>query len=158
MIISAPLLATFDRPADTNAYTARDAISDSTSTPTVKKVTLSATGLATSVWLIEARLRVNLATFLPRIRLHLFNAAPAGVNDNAAMAVAWANDRSKHIGAIDLAALQAVTGMARGDWRETPKGLYLPTGELWFIPEALDAGTPSSGMTIETLFSFDDGR
>jgi hypothetical protein len=90
----------FTRPSDTNAYTAGDSVTDSTSAPTVRTFasafrSLVPKGRVLSALLIKSDKSVSNATF----RLHLFNATVTPTNDNSALSILY-TDRAKYIGHI----------------------------------------------------------
>ena len=97
--------ATITRPADTTAYTAKDAVSNSTSAPAA----LTFTGLARlaggSGYIVKARLMTSQAACTAAFKLHLFNATPTPINDNAAYTLLYANAASR-IGTIEFGACQ----------------------------------------------------
>lgn len=110
-----PIADSFNRPNDTNAYAAGDAIQSATSAPAVRKFTnlFPAGGgsgyLSVFIWI---------GNVLPtaRIRVHLFSALPTvRVGDNVAFAVNIA-DAANYLGYIDLEALN--TGVAVGQSRK----------------------------------------
>src|SRR3990172_3086494 len=88
---STTLEASYTRPANTTAYTANDALSESTSAPTALTFGTAA-NIRANGWLIGARCvdAVNAAT-LPQLRLFLFRVSPTAVNDNAAFTLTDAN-------------------------------------------------------------------
>ena len=82
---------TLTRPSDTDAYTAGDAITNSTSAPTALEFTGFGGGTGNILNITHATLAksgVNLETF----QLWLFSAAPTATNDNAAFALTDANN------------------------------------------------------------------
>lgn len=96
--------ANFTRPNDTNLYTALDVISNSTSSPSV--ITFSnVSGIAAGNIIItsiamrldEANIPAGESTF----RLHLYDAAPTAINDNAAYDLP-SGDRAKYLGYLTL--------------------------------------------------------
>lgn len=95
----------FTRPADTTAYAAKDAVSDSTSAPTVLTFSNIARVNAGSGYITKARLMTNQSTNTTRFRLHLYHTTPTAINDNAAWTLLWAN-RANRIGYIDFDSLQ----------------------------------------------------
>jgi hypothetical protein len=101
--------------------------------------------------------RTNHATFLPRLRLHLYDAAPPAVVDNAQLPLLWA-DEAKRLGVIDFPALKTGgTGsdMAYGEWNDIPKRLHLPSRKIWARTEILDAATPASGQVLKYVMTLD---
>lgn len=94
--------ASFTRPADTTAYTALDAVSNSTSAGTVLTFTNLARQASGSGYITKARILTNQSTNTARFRLHLFAQTPDAatvLNDNAAYTQLYAN-RDKAIGTI----------------------------------------------------------
>jgi hypothetical protein len=79
--------ATFTRPADTNAYTAGDVISSSTSAPALIDFPGATLGAGDSGVILQAILidSANQAT-KPDLELWIFDTAPAAENDNGAFA------------------------------------------------------------------------
>lgn len=76
--------ANFTRPADTNAYTAGDVVSNSTSAPVV--ITFSGLG-SHGGYIVEANLIDEASqSTLGQFELWLFSSAPSAENDNAAFA------------------------------------------------------------------------
>ena len=82
---------TLTRPANTTAYTAGDAITDSTSAPTALQFTgtgISGSGILRISHATIAKSGVNLETF----QLWLFNSSPTATNDNAAFTLTDADN------------------------------------------------------------------
>src|SRR5688572_28049103 len=97
--------ATFTRPADTNAYAASDAVSNSTTAPVALTFTNVARVNAGSGYITTARLLKNgTTTANANFRLYLFNTSPTAINDNAAFTLLWAN-RATCIGYIDFTSM-----------------------------------------------------
>lgn len=81
------ITAAYTRPADTTAYTAGDALSDSTSAPTNLTFTSAFRISDGTAFLISASaVRSVTAGTQPDLELWLFHTAPAATNDNAAWA------------------------------------------------------------------------
>jgi hypothetical protein len=97
--------ATFARPNDTTAYTAKDAVSNSTSAPTILTFSNVARNNAGCGYIYKARLFIDSATAMlgAAFRLHLYHTAPTAVNDNAAFPLLYAN-KDKRLGYIDFPA------------------------------------------------------
>jgi hypothetical protein len=107
--------ATFTRPADTTAYAANDAVSNSTAATVAMNfgtqarsngVHTNSSGLIIGARLYKSTTTVSAATF----RLWLFNAAPTSpAADNAAFT--WsASDKASRFGYIDFVSPQATDG------------------------------------------------
>jgi hypothetical protein len=143
--------AEFSRPADTTAYAARDAVTNSTSATALMAFALGRIA-GGSGYLVRARLATNRATDTARFRLWLFRVSnPTSVpNDNAAFALLWAN-RAQIIGFLDFPALStegtgsdaAVAVIA--DARLAFSCAAADT-QVYGLLEALDVFTPASGQ------------
>lgn len=144
--------ATLTRPADTNAYTALDAISDSVSSPTVLTFNNVARVNNGSGYLTKLRMMTNQSTFIGRIRLHLFHTAPTAINDNAACTLLWAN-RSNRIGHITLDAA-STEGSGSDAANASAISIRLPfvcaaaDRNIYALVETLDGFTPISGQNF----------
>jgi hypothetical protein len=152
-----PVTVSVTRPANIDAYAPGDTIG--TAVTSVLEFDFSAIMPRPTIfaYLVEVLVRTNHVTFLPRLRLHLYNAAPPAVADNAQLPLLWA-DRAKRLGTIEFPALKtAGTGsdMVYGEWRDIPKRLHLPSQKVWARTEILDAGTPASGQVLEYLMTLD---
>jgi hypothetical protein len=147
-----PVSATLTRPADTTAYAAKDAVSDSTSAPTVLTFSKLARVQGGSGYIVKARLMTNQSTNVARFRLHLYHTAPTAINDNAAHTLLWAN-RAARIGWIDFAACQTEgTGSdaanALNDTVRLPFSCADTSRHLYGLLEAIDAFTPASAQVF----------
>ena len=94
--------ATITRPENTTAYAAKDVIS------TTLGAVIEFTGMARANGgfgsLVKSRVMTNQSTCIASLSLHLFNAAPTAIADNAQYTMLWAN-RDKRIGTIRFPAL-----------------------------------------------------
>jgi hypothetical protein len=98
----------FTRPADTTAYAAQDAVSNSTTAPTV--LTFGNVGrINGGSGLILAARHLKSSTVAASYRLHLYRVAPAAINDNAQFPLLFAN-RTARIGFIDFSHQTGGTG------------------------------------------------
>jgi len=143
---------TITRPADTTAYTARDAIANSTSTPAVLSFTGMAGEEAGGGYIVKARLMTNQSTNTARFRLHLYSVAPTPINDNAVQVLLWAN-RANRVGHIDFDA--CTTGGSGSDAANSSNAnLRMPfvcgaaDTVLYGLLETLDGFTPASAQQI----------
>jgi hypothetical protein len=148
----ATVAVTLTRPADTTAYAAKDAVSDSTSAPTVLTFADLARVNAGSGYIVKARLMTNQSTNTARFRLHLYHTTPTAINDNAAHTLLWAN-RANHIGYVDFAAAQTEgTGSdaanSQNDTVRMPFVCASGSRAVYGLLETLDAFTPASGQVI----------
>lgn len=151
--------ASITRPDNTDAYTANDVISNSTSAPTVMTFSNvlptdynSASGSGFTILGVRLRIDANaVPSGMAGFRLHLYNAAPTAINDNAAFNLPSA-DRSKYLGYITIS-----TPVDIGDtlWAEDDNvnfsgALASGSTSLYGILETLGAFTPSS-QTVKTI-------
>lgn len=95
--------ATFARPNDSTAYTAKDAVSNSTSAPSVLTFANVARANGGSGSIVKGRLFIDSATAMlgAAFRLHLYHTAPTAINDNSPFTLLYAN-RDKRVGFIDF--------------------------------------------------------
>jgi hypothetical protein len=140
--------ATVVRPTEgsVTAYSAKDVISDSTTAPTVITFTDSARVVNGGGNIVKARLFTNSVTAMlgATCRLHIYNQAPTAINDNAPMALLYAN-KSKRIGYIDFPALSTEgTGSDSSSalWADIPLNFKTHTDSknLYGVLEVLNVG------------------
>lgn len=146
----------FARPADGAAYAANDAVSNSTSAPTVLTFTNVARVAQGTGVIVKARLWTDQAANVARFRLHLYHTTPTPVNDNAQQTVLWAN-RSKKIGVVTFDACRTEgTGSDAAYSQRVSDGVSLPLHfacdaadrNIYGLLETLDAFTPTSGQNF----------
>lgn len=135
------------RPADTNAYAIQDAVSNSTTAPTLLQFTDSARENGGSGIIVSAR-HLKSSTVSANFRLHLYrNNSATPVNDNAQFALLFAN-RANRIGFIDFNHVTGGTGSDSTNALTTFAGLPFvcdaATSSLFGILTALTAYTPTS--------------
>lgn len=138
------------RPANTTAYAALDAVSDSTTSPTVLTFSNAARVNVGSGYVVGARLMTDQAANVARFRLHLFHTSPTAINDNAAFTLLYAN-RATRVGVIDFPAMDdegsGSTGAeARNVDVRLPFVCAAASDDLFGLLEVLDAFTPASGQ------------
>lgn len=159
-------VATVTRPADTNAYAANDAVSDSTSAPT--KITFSGVAQSPGGWgyIVGAKLETNQSTNTARFRLHLFHTSISAINDNAAYTMLDAN-KAARIGYIDFPAAgtegsgsDSAVAQAVGASSYLPRGFKCDTGlqAIYGLLETKDAFTPASAQTFRIELEIEVGR
>lgn len=151
--------AAFTRPADTTAYAAQDAVADSTSAPTVRTFTAAARVNGGSGYIMKARLMTDQSTNTARLRLHLYNAAPTAINDNAPQTLLWAN-RAARVGVITFNALATeATGSTGAETLDIVDRLpFVCAGgdsNLYGLLETLDTFTPASGQNFYLELTID---
>jgi hypothetical protein len=102
--------ASFTRPSDTTAYAAQDALSNSTTTPTILTFADATRFTGGSGLILSARHAKNSTTTAnATFRLYLYRATVTAVNDNAQFPLLWAN-RANRIGHIDFTHTTQGTG------------------------------------------------
>lgn len=146
------------RPADTNAYGAKDAISESTSAGTVWLFSNMARSAGLGGYIVKARLQTDQTTNTEAFRLHLYNTAPTAINDNAVCTAPLYADAGKYIGTIDFPACKtegtgATAAYANATTNTTSSGLpleFITSGDahLRGILETPAGFTPASGQKI----------
>lgn len=98
----------FNRPANTTAYTAKDAISNATSSPSVLTFANITPDVSQFGYITKVRLMTNKAAWASTnaavFKLHLFHESPTAINDNDAYTLLYTN-RDKRIGTITFSAL-----------------------------------------------------
>jgi hypothetical protein len=96
---------TVTRPANMTPYNAGDVIGDTGGSAII---TLASMGLAGAhIFITSLLLEIDIAAIpagMAAFRLHLYDAAPDAIADNAAWDLSSAGDRGKYIGYIDIAA------------------------------------------------------
>lgn len=150
---SSTVTVTFNRPADTNGYTALDVIG-SGSTANHQATSAGTNG---NLMLIQsASLTINntsIPSGMTTFRLHLWDTAPNSLADNAAFAVAAA-DRSKYRGFVDLPQIAVVGGgflYTFVDYVGRP--LRLSSTSFWFNIQTIGGYTPASGTEYSVRFN-----
>ena len=148
------------RPADTTAYAVNDAVSNSTSAPTVLTFTNLARANAKSGYLVKARLITDQKANVAQFRLHLFHTTTTAINDNAAYALLYAN-KDKAVGYIDF------NSMTTEDATASDAAFSMWTGQLHFVCDSASrtlyglletktAFTPASGQKFYVELSVDN--
>lgn len=148
----------FTRPGNTDAYAANDAVSNSTSAPSVLTFAGMARAVGGSGYITKARLFTGQAANIARFRLHLFHTAPTAINDNAAHTILAANQANRVGQIVFPACSTAGSGSDAANSIAVP-GTYLanlPLGyvcesaddDLYGLLETLDAFTPASAQTF----------
>lgn len=141
---------TFTRPADTTAYAAKDAVSNSTGSPTVLTFTSLMRVSGGLGYNVKARLMTNQSTCVARFRLHLFRSSPTAINDNSPYTFLWA-DRSNWLGYIDFSACQTEgsgsdAAFSLNDTVRLVVGSAGGSLTVYGLLVTLDAFTPANGQ------------
>lgn len=147
------LSAEFTRPADTTAYTANDAVSNSTSSTTPVEIANFARVNGQSGYIVGARLTTDKKSITPRIRVHLYSVNTATLSvDNAAWQDKYA-DISKRLGSFDLPAMSTGADTTNSDISRSmdftvriPFKCASDSRSIYYVLETLDAFTPASGQ------------
>lgn len=156
----------FTRPANTDAYTAGDVVSNSTSASTLMEFSgffrPNSDGVIRGAYIIGARLTTDKKSITPRFRVHLFNASnPTRSADNAAHQEKYA-DISKRLGYFDLPAMSTAADTTNSDMsRAIDIGLRMfvvpasGSTSLFALLETLDGFTPASGQKFTLALAED---
>ncbi len=146
------------RPSDVNAYAAGDSVNTSTSSPTVITFANFARVSGGTGYITKIRIATDKKSITPRLRLHLFNASPTLVNDNAAFARYYA-DESKRIGYVDLPAMFTSSDTTNSTLSETQDAtiripfVAVASRSIFGVLELLDAFTPASGQKFNVTLA-----
>lgn len=147
-------VVTFARPGDTTAYTAGDVIGTSGTTA----LTLSGVGPSGGYVLVQSAALFIASTSVPAgmaaFRLHLFNAAPSGIADNAAFDLISA-DTDKYIGYVDVPTPSDLGSILYGQADYSGRLVKLASGNTNLVGrlETRGAYTPASGTVYELRMS-----
>ena len=149
--ITNPASATFNRPADTTAYTIGDLVANNTVAGNVVAGSIVVgRNVGCAVKVRRARLsKSGTGVTNAAFRVHLFRAAPvSAAGDNAAFSTAGAAD---YLGSIDIAAMQAFTDGAVGYGAaslDEQIDLAADKDSLFFLIEARGAYAPGNAETF----------
>jgi len=151
------------RPNDGNPYIALDTIADATSGAAVWTFPNMARVAGGSGYIVKAQVMTDQKTCVARLRLHLFNAAVAAINDNSPYLTLYANIANR-VGVIDFPGLatEDPTNSTQA-WSQLAPGtgiLPLPfvcaaDANLYGILETRDAFTPASGQKFTIKLTAD---
>lgn len=145
------------RPSDTTAYTAKDAIADSTSAPHPWVFTGVVSHIGGGGQIIKAILLTSQTTNVEAFRLHLYNAAPTALNDNAACTAPLLADVASYVGTLNFPAAQTEgTGATAAYAVNAYDVLAVETAadaNLYGILETPSGFTPASAQTFEILLT-----
>ena len=153
------LTASFTRPANTDAYAVNDAVSNSTSAPTIMTFANAARVNGGSGYLVKAEFCTDQAACTADFRLHLFSTTITPVNDNAAYLSQWVN-RSVRVGHLDfLAVSQEGTGSTSAFclWSGAPLLYVCDAADtaLYGLLETKSVFTPASGQNFSIKLGVD---
>jgi len=153
------------RTADTNLYTALDVIgADAAGSPGSAIQEFTSIGPSGGyVTITDVDLEIDIAAVISGMttfRLHLYNAAPAAILDNAAFNLGGTvADRAKYLGYIDLAAPQDLGATIYSQNAQLNKRVKLATGStsLFGVLQTIGGYTPASGSVFVTKISAIEG-
>jgi len=139
----------FTRPANTTAYAVGDAISNSTSAPTVMTFTGvtradGGGGMLKKVRIVKGASGVTNASF--RLFLFVGSSPPSAIDDNAAFTLLYSN-RGKRFGSVDLVMLSEGTGSDSAEDVVLPDIPFIvdtSNSNIYGILTAQGAWTPTS--------------
>lgn len=151
------------RPADTNAYTAGDVVSNATSGSVLRTVANLLRVNAGTGYLVGARLITDKKSITPSFRVHLFNVSnPTFGHDNEAHQERYA-DIGKKIGSFDLPAMTTPADTSNSTLSQSldmtlrvPIKAAAATRTIYALLEALDAFTPASGQKFTLELTVDN--
>lgn len=153
------LTASFTRPANTDDYAVNNAVSNSTSAPTILTFANAARVNGGSGYLVKAELCTDQAECTAAFRLHLFTTSVTPVNDNAAYTSLWVN-QSARVGYLDFLTVSqegAGSTSAFGLWVGSPL-LYVcdaASTTLYGLLETKSIFTPASGQNFAIKLGVD---
>jgi hypothetical protein len=149
--------ASFTRPNDTTPYAAKDAVSDSTSAPTILTFAGAAKNLGGSGYITGARLtKSNNGVTNASFRLWLFSEAVTPMNDNSPYTLLWDN-RDKRIGYIDFTMTSEGTGSTSAEAQAFNQNIHFTCAsnskDIYGLVEANSAWTPTAlEILMATLY------
>jgi hypothetical protein len=154
-------VATFTRPADTNAYTANDAVANDTGAATLIDFGEVVDNVGDGGYITKAWLYTNQSTNTARFRLWLFVTDAFGTpNDNASGLINLVRAAGT-MGYIDFPACAAGSGVAFAFTYGSPLNFQTQvaanTKHLFGYLQTLDAFTPVSGQLFGILLGIEKG-
>lgn len=155
--------AAFTRPADTNVYAAKDTVADATSGALVMTFTGMARITGGGGYIVKATIMTDQTTNTEQFRLHLFNASPTALQDNAACTAPLYASASSYVCSITFPGCATEgTGTTAAYANATPNsaGANLPMSftcaadaNLYGLLEATVGFTPASGQKFTVILS-----
>jgi hypothetical protein len=148
------------RPSNVTPYTALDAVSNSTTAPSLPTFTNAARVTAGSGYIVKARLMTDQKTCTARFRLHLFHTAPTAINDNSPYTLLYANVLNR-LGWIDFDALgtEDPTNSTAAATQNIDVRLAFvcasASRDLYGMLETRDAFPPASGQEFTVELTID---
>lgn len=145
--------ANFTRPADTTQYAANDAISNSTSAPTVLSADLSSFGAAAGGFICFTNVKVisDIAqTVLPLINVVIFGSTFTATNDNSQLSI---TDATAQLGGQIISCYNTYNLSANSRCVSDPGQwlMQLLTSSIFFTLQAANAYIPGSGERFDVI-------
>ena len=148
------VLQTFTRPGDTNAYTALDAITNSTSSPAIMSQDLASFGATAGRFLVITNARVISSVKGSGLsaNIHIYPASFTATNDNAELSI---DDTTAALGGITIPCLNnyttALNARAVSDpgWWQMQLGAASTT--IYFALQATSAYTPANAEVFTVV-------
>lgn len=142
----------FSRPAEATAYAAGDAVTNSTSAPTVLELALDAEGAADGQNILITGCQVVVGSkwaSLPWFNLWIANATFAATNDNSALSIADETARTAIMIPLEKTGYTGANSVAALDGRYYPYRLAAADKSLFVTLQAGNAPTPVSGERFD---------
>lgn len=150
--------AEFTRPADTTAYAAGDAVSNSTTAPTALSFSSVVPSTAKAGRVIGSRVLKDGATATnATFTLYLFSSSPTATNDNTALALVWAN-RASFIGKTPQMTMVSDGSVGSSTPSNDISIPFTPTATtIYGLLQVNGAYTPANGenFRVEIMTEFD---
>lgn len=146
-------IGSFTRPADTTAYAVGDAVTNSTSAPTVLQLTIPGAVNGQAYVITEAKvISSNKGATLPLFNLYLFKTTFAATNDNAALAIDQTTYESGGI-VVALTEQSSVSAYSRvvATGLNYVRALDANDTKLYATLQAANAYTPASGEKLTVV-------
>jgi hypothetical protein len=151
------------RPANTDAYTAGDVVSNNVTTTTLMQFANIFRVSGGTGYIVGIRVSTDKKSITPRLRMHLFNASnPTIAADNAAFKEVYADD-SKRLTYYDMPAMNTAVDATNSDMSRSfdmtcriPVYAAAGSRDLFLAKEVLDAFTPASGQKIKVTLYLDN--
>jgi hypothetical protein len=142
--------ATITRPADTTAYAQYDAISDSTSAPTILTFSNVAQRVGEDVIVTEAIITSANNTALPNFRLWIFDQSVSATNDNSKLELADA-DTEKCVAVIKIDDSYLTNSSSRAESANLAKQISCASSStsLYGLLQTDESYTPISGEVFK---------
>lgn len=141
------------RPNDATPYTVGDAVGDTGGSAIQAFLLIGPT--AGHVILTGAMLEIDVAAIpagMSSFRLHLYDAAPDAIADNAPWDLSSAGDRGKYLGYLDIRAPSDLgsTLIALEENANLHRKLATGSTTIWGVLQTLAAWTPAANTVIKT--------